>query len=96
MEALSEHSPDVAAAVDQQEGTEDDDPTEQRPTTRAVRRSDLSVSSTRVPLSQDRARTKRVKGATASASSESSGGTGNRSGKAPTRRSGSKKSTAGQ
>jgi pimeloyl-ACP methyl ester carboxylesterase len=95
MEVLAEQSPDVAAAVDQEEGTEDDDPTEKRPTTRAARRSDLSVSSTRVPLSQDRARTKRVKGAT-STSSETSGSTSNRSGKATTKRSGSTKSTTGQ
>jgi pimeloyl-ACP methyl ester carboxylesterase len=94
MEALAEHSPDVTAAADQ-EGKEDDDPTEKRPTTRAARRSDHTVSSTRVPLSHDRAGTKRGRGATP-ASSEPTSSTGNRGGKGTAKRSGSTKSTTGQ
>jgi pimeloyl-ACP methyl ester carboxylesterase len=95
LEALAEHSPDVAAAVDQEEGKEDDDPTEKRPTSRAARRSDLSVSSARVPLIQDRSGTKRGKGATPASSGPTSS-TSNRSGKATAKRSGSTKSTTGQ
>lgn len=94
MESLADDSPDVAAAVDQ-DGEEDDDPTEKRPTTRAARRNDLSVSSTRVPRIQDRAGTKRSKGVT-SPSSEPSSNTVNRSGKATGKRSGSTKSTTEQ
>jgi pimeloyl-ACP methyl ester carboxylesterase len=95
MEALAEDSPDVAAAVDQEDGEEDDDPTEKRPTTRAVRRNDMSVSSTRVPRIQDRTGNRRSKGAT-SASTEPSSGTGNRSRKAAGKRSGSTQSATEQ